>query len=174
MGMVILKIFKKSSICDIAGLGNFIHLKWQRIEEKHHWLKKMQISAFFPTITFSLNIFINGATQSRYSYLISMSKLKSFKFSLKWRQERNFNSKRFVFMLQQTKNTKILWWAFPIPDNLYPNAISKRKKLEQPARSHLKDLSQSFKMVTDFVMFFSLLGCKLLKTCLFGFFLCHS
>ena len=29
-------------------------------------------------------------------------------------------------------------------------------------------------MVTDFLMFFSLLGCKILKNMLFGFFLCHS
>ena len=40
------------------------------------------------------------------------------------------------------------------PPALYVYAISKLIKLGQPARSHLKDLSQSFKMVMDFFMFF--------------------
>ena len=45
---------------------------------------------------------------------------------------------------------------------LHSNAISKRIELEHPARSHLKDLSQIFKMVINFAMFFSLLGCETL------------
>ena len=61
----------------------------------------------FPASNFSLSVFINNATQDCHSYLISMSKLKSFKFSSKWRQERIFYSMRLVSMLKQTKNIKI-------------------------------------------------------------------
>ena len=53
---------------------------------------------------------------------------------------------------------------------LYVYAISKRIKLGQPARSHLKDLSQSFKTVMDFAMFFSLDDCETLTNILFRFF----
>ena len=41
---------------------------------------------------------------------------------------------------------------------LHSNAISIRIKLEHPARSHLKDFSQSFKMIMDFALFFALLA----------------
>ena len=57
---------------------------------------------------------------------------------------------------------------------LHPYASSKRIELGPPARSHLKDLLQSFKMVMDFAMFFSLLGCETLTNKLFAFLFCHS
>ena len=38
------------------------------------------------------------AAQDCLSYALSMSKLKSFKFSLKWRQEQISNSMRLIFM----------------------------------------------------------------------------
>ena len=47
-----------------------------------------------------------------------------------------------------------LWHSWP--PLLHLNAISKRLKLRQPARSHFEDLSQSFQTVMDFTMFFSL------------------
>ena len=56
------------------------------------------------------------------------------------------------------------------PPALYVYAISKRIKLGQPARSHLKDLSQSFKTVMDFAMFFSLDDYETLTNILFLFF----
>ena len=46
---------------------------------------------------------------------------------------------------------------------LHYNAISKWTELGQPAKAHLEDLSQSFKMVMDFAMNFSLLQCQTLK-----------
>ena len=58
------------------------------------------------------------------------------------------------------------------PPALYVYAISKRIKLGQPARSHLKDLSQSFQIVMDFAMFFSLDESESLKNILFRFFFC--
>ena len=36
---------------------------------------------------FSLSVFVNYAAQDCRSYLLSMGKLKSFKFSLQWDQE---------------------------------------------------------------------------------------
>ena len=91
------KIFERSSNCDVAGLSSFFCLEMASDWRKISLIEKRQILAFFPTIDFSFNVFINIATQSCHSYLISMSKLKSFKFSLKWRQERIFNSKHLVF-----------------------------------------------------------------------------
>ena len=52
------------------------------------------------------NVFLNDAIQNCHSYLIFMSKLKSFEFSSKWRQERIFYSMRLVSMFQQTKTCK--------------------------------------------------------------------
>ena len=77
-----------------------------------------------------------------------------------------------VFSLWINKNMQLLQlhilqlW----PPTLYLYAISKRIKLGQPARSHLKDLSQSFKTVMDFAMFFSLDDYETLTNILFRFF----
>ena len=68
----------------------------------------MAILAFHPTHDFSLNVFPYNSAQNCHSYMISMIKLKSFEFSLKWRQERISNSMRLVSMLRQSKNMKIL------------------------------------------------------------------
>ena len=59
------------------------------------------------TSNFSPNVSLNNTTQNGHSYMISMIKLKSFEFSLKWRQERIFDSMRLVSMLRQSKNMKI-------------------------------------------------------------------
>ena len=73
-------------------------------------IKKWRSVCFFAMVThnFSLNVFLNNTSQNCHSYMISMIKLKSFKLSLKWRQERIFNSMRLVSMLRQSKNMKIL------------------------------------------------------------------
>ena len=42
----------------------------------------------------------NDAAQDCLSYTLFMSKLKSFKFSLKWRQEQISDSMRLIFMLE--------------------------------------------------------------------------
>ena len=47
---------------------------------------------------FSVSVYVNDAAQERLSYLLSMSKLKSF--SLKWRQEQISNSMRLISMLE--------------------------------------------------------------------------
>merc|ERR1711911_128143 len=54
---------------------------------------------------------------------------------------------------------------------LHPNAISKPIELGLPERSRLKGLSQSFKMVMDFAMFYSLLRCETLTNKQYDFFL---
>ena len=119
--------------------------------------KRGKYCLFFSITNFCLNVFLNNAIQICQSYLISMSKLKSFEFSSKWRQERIFYLMRLVSMLQQTENLHILQWILKFMITcVHPHAISKRIKLGQPATSHLKDLSQSFKMVTDFLQFFSI------------------
>ena len=70
---------------------------------------------------------------------------------------------------------KITYWISKfLTTCLHPNAISKRIEVGHPARSQLKDLSQIFKMVMDFAMFFSLLGCETLTNKLLAFLFCHS
>ena len=67
---------------------------------------------------FSLPIFVNDAAQDCLSYSLSMSKLKSFKFSLKWHQEQISNSICLIFyvigipafqLLVMCKNRKNLY-----------------------------------------------------------------
>ena len=106
--MVIWKIFEKTSKCDVAGLCSFIRLEMAKDLRKILLIEKMPISAFPPTRNFSLNVFLNNASQNCHSYMISMIKLKSFEISLKWHQERIFNSMHLVFMGRQSKNMKIL------------------------------------------------------------------
>ena len=146
------KPFERSFILVVSGICSFFVWKWHRFEEKHHRLERGQIMSFFSISTFCLKVFINNSTQNCHTYLISVSKLKSFEFSSKWRQKRIFYSMCLVSMLQQTKNMQFLQWILKFLTTCHhPNAISKRIKLGQPATSHFKDHSQSFKMVTDFI-----------------------
>ena len=82
--------------------------------------------------------------------------------ALGWRQvARNLEIYYVILRGYLYINMKITWWVSKFFTTcLHPNAISKRTELGHPARSHFKDLSQSFKMVIDFAMFFSLLGCE--------------
>ena len=96
----LLKLFE--TVMDFKGLSFVVN--------EQSFIKKWHPVCFFAMVTsyFSLNVFLNNTTQNGHRYMISMIKLKSFEFSLKWRQERIFDSMRLVSMLRQSKNMKIL------------------------------------------------------------------
>ena len=98
--MTVLKLCKKSSKCDVAGDCSFIRLEMAMVWRKKSPIEKSAYFNSFPMTNFSFSVFVNYAAQDYRSYLLSMSKLKSFKFSLKWRQERIDNSMRLIFMLE--------------------------------------------------------------------------
>ena len=91
--MTILKLCKKTSKCDVAGHCSFICLEMAMV-----W--RVLISIFFPMSNFSLFVFFSDAAQDCLGYLLSMSKLKSFKFSLKWDQEQISDSMHLIFKLE--------------------------------------------------------------------------
>ena len=97
---------------------------------------------------FSVSVYINDAAQDFLSYLLSMSKLKSFK----WHQKQIFNSMRFISKLEWRQPMKIT--VNFLTTHLHPKALSKWVELGHLARSYLKDLSQSFKMITSFCYVF--------------------
>ena len=84
--MTILKLCKKSSKCDVAGHCSFIRLEMAMVWRKKSLIEKSAYFNFFPMSNFSLSVFVNNAAQDCHSYSLSMSKLKSFKSFLKWRQ----------------------------------------------------------------------------------------
>ena len=98
--MTVWKLCKKSSKCDVAGHCNFICLEMAKVQRKKIIDWKKCSFHFFPISNFSLSIFVNNAAQDYLSYLLSMSKLNSFEFSLKWRQEQISDSMHLIFMLK--------------------------------------------------------------------------
>ena len=95
----LLKLFE--TVMDFKGLSFVVN--------EQSFIKKWHPVCFFAMVTsyLSLNVFLNNTTQNGQRHMISMIILKSFEFSLKWRQERFFYSMRLVSMLPQSKNMKI-------------------------------------------------------------------
>ena len=79
--MTVLKLCKKSFKCDVAGHCSFIRLEMAMVWRKKSPIEKVLISTFFPMSDFSLSFFVENAAQGCLSYSLSISKLKSFKFS---------------------------------------------------------------------------------------------
>ena len=98
--MTVWKLCEKSSKCDVAGHCSFIHLEMAKVWRKKSLIEKSAHFNFFPMSNFSLSILVNDAAQDCLSYSLSMSKLKSFKFSIIWRQKQISNSMRLIFMLE--------------------------------------------------------------------------
>ena len=75
----LLKLFE--TVMDFKGLSFVVN--------KQSFIKKWHPVCFFAMVTsnFSLNVSLNNTTQNGHRYMISMIKLKSFEFSLKWRKE---------------------------------------------------------------------------------------
>ena len=80
--MTVLKLCKKSFKCDVAGHCSFIRLEMAMVWRKKSLIEKSAYFNVFPMSDFSLSVFVNNAAQDCLSYSLSMSKLKSFKFSL--------------------------------------------------------------------------------------------
>ena len=116
--MTVWKLCEKSSKCDVAGNRSFIRLEMAKVWRKKSLIEKSAHFNFFPMSNFGLSVFVNDAAQDCLSYSLSMSKLKSFKFSLKWHQEWNFYSIHSNSILQLSENMKILYWVFQILDHL--------------------------------------------------------
>ena len=78
------------------------------VVNEQSFIKKWHPVCFFAMVTsyFSLNVSLNNTTQNGHRYMISMIKLKSFEFSLKWRQERISNSISLVSMFRQSNKAK--------------------------------------------------------------------
>ena len=98
--MTVWKLCKISSNCDVAGHCSFIRLEMANVWRKISLIEKSANFIFFPMSNFRVAVFVNDAAQDCLSYFLSMSKLKSFKFSLKWRQKQISNSMRLIFMLE--------------------------------------------------------------------------
>ena len=106
------------------------------------------------------------------NYFIFMSKLNFL-----WNGTKNEINTQLVLIL--CYNKVIPWKSCGgyfkfLTTCLHTNAMSKHIQQEQQARSHSEDFSQSFLMVMDFAMNFSLLECETLINFLFDFFLCHG
>ena len=100
------KLYKKSSKSNVAGCCSFL-----RLEMAWVWSKTLQIEKSANLFVFSIHkfdryIFLHDATQGFQSYLISMSKLNGFKFSLTWRWEQVFNSMPLISTIWQVKTWK--------------------------------------------------------------------
>ena len=82
----LLKLFE--TVMDFKGLSFVVN--------EQFFIKKWHPVCFFAMVTsnFSHNVYPNNTTQNGHRYKKSMIKLKSFEFSLKWRQEQKFNSLR--------------------------------------------------------------------------------
>ena len=146
--MTVWKLCKNSSKRDVAGNCSLIRLEMAKVWRKKSLIEKNDHFDFFPMSNFCLFVFFNDAAQDCLSYLLSMSKLKSFK----WRQKQIFNSMRFISKLEWRQPMKIT--VNFLTTHLHPKALSKWVELGHLARSYLKDLSQSFKMITSFCYVF--------------------
>ena len=98
--MIVWKLCKKSSKCDVACNLSFILLEMAMVWRKKSLIAKELISILFPISNFSLSVVVNDAAQECLSYSLSMSKSKSFKLSFKRRQEQISNSMRLIHMLE--------------------------------------------------------------------------
>ena len=98
--MTILQLSKKSSKSNVAGHCSFIRLEMAMVWRKKSLIEKNDHFNFFPMSNFCPFVFFDDAAQDCLSYLLSMSNLKSFKFSLKWDQEQISDLMHLIFMLE--------------------------------------------------------------------------
>ena len=92
----LLKLFE--TVMDFKGLSFVVN--------EQSFIKKWHPVCFFAMVTsyFSRNVSLNNTTQNGHRYMISMIKLKSFEFSLKWRQEQISHLMRSIFMFLLCRN----------------------------------------------------------------------